>query len=225
MGSPPFADGTRVCFSVRGDSPGRRLCGTLKVWHNNTPPTWGILADNPPVYLEDVEVYDIKRDTRKIIPDDVGSFWGGIKNAINPLSSPFSPIGQARRVASGGLGYALNPFAQTKALADPWRSGKAPRNILPGYDRPGAIPGQYPPDAIQPDGYYPPGSYPAPIQTMASRQPAPYSPLGTSQGYDWGQSQAATAAPMYDWGQYQPPQPTWDSGSGTGWESAYGEGQ
>lgn len=153
--------------------------------------------------------------------DCVGFGWSDLGRIVNPLSSPLSPIGQARGIynaAKKGPGALLNPlsspfspFGQTRAILNVFKGPGAQNQPArpdmyypPGYQPPMGAPGAMPPG-------FPPGYPPPPPPPMAG-----YSPLNGAQGYDWSQF-AAPAEPMYDWSQFGVDTPT-------GWETAYGGG-
>jgi hypothetical protein len=201
MAAPPFADRTRVCFFTRG-LPDKRLCGTLMVQRQNSPPTWGVMPDDPPFYLDGAEVYNVTRANNQ--RPVVGSFWGGLAKIANPFSSPLSPIAQAGKVVNafrGGGGSpppppAYNPYA-------------AP----PAYN-PYAAPSPPPMAAPQPYPMPPPPMYPPPSPPQPQYAAPMYAPPTGLPGYDLS-TQYASPAAQYDWSAFGAP-------SSGGWDAAYG---
>lgn len=198
MARAPFPHGTRVCFYTRG-LPDKRLCGTVMAQGGS----WGVMPDDPPVFLPEAEVYNVTRANNQ--RPVVGSFFSGLANLANPFSSPLSPIGQARKVYSafkgGGSSAPPPPPAYAPAYAP------APYAQLPGYDTRAGYPPPPPP---------PPTPYPAPPPPWAAPQYTPpmYAPPTGLPGYDLS-AQYASPAAQYDWSAFGVP-------SSGGWDAAYG---
>lgn len=156
--------------------------------------------------------------------DTVGFGWGDLGRMVNPLSSPLSPIGQARGIYSAakrGPGALLNPLSSPFS---PFGQTRAIINVARPVSKPAGMPANSP---VYPDAYYPPmfGQSAQPLQTPSFPPFDPTNPYGGvpqyatptgAPGYDWTQFQAPMA-PQYDWG-------VPDSGS-TGWDASYGSGQ
>lgn len=238
MARAPFPDRARVCFQVRGDPQQAILCGTLMIAPNKS---WGVLPDDPPFFMDEAAVYNVRRDTRKRIPDTVGyDLWGGIKTLANPFSSPLSPIAQTRKVVNAFSGGGRSappppPGAPPPGYGPPPPPGYGPPPP-PGYGPPPPPGGGPPPPpmyaAPPPPGYPPPQGYPPPpgygpppglpgynIRAGAppgSAMPPPsmYAPPTGLPGYDLSPAYTSPAA-QYDWTAFGVP-------DGSGWDAAYG---
>lgn len=150
--------------------------------------------------------------------DDVGSFWGGLKNALNPINQVKAVYNVAKNP--------LNPFAQTRAMVNLFRpgGGAAPApmagpppgmNVMPPYPPAPMVP----PGA--PWGGTPPGMSPMGPPPGYGGPPPSFMPPQYPQ-YDPAQYQPQTPQPSYDWGQqFASPPPDYGAGIETGWEAAY----
>lgn len=157
--------------------------------------------------------------------DTVGSFWGSVKSALNPINQ----VKMVYNVAKNPL----NPFAQTRAMVNLFR---------PGGGAP-PVPGAGPPPGYQVMPPYPPAPMVAPGGGWGGAPPMGpppgygMSPMGPPPGYggpppafmppqypqyDPASYQPQTPQPSYDWGpQYASPPPDFGAGIETGWEAAY----
>jgi hypothetical protein len=193
------------------------MCGTLMVAPDKS---WGVLPDDPPFFMAESAVFNVRRDTRKRVPDTVGlDLWGGIKTLANPFSSPLSPIAQTRKLVSAFSSKsappppAYNPYAQLPGYDT--RASFAPAPPMPpGYPPPGyppmAAPPMYAPPPPPPPMYMPP----PPPPMYGPPAPSMYAPPTGLPGYDLS-AQYAAAPAQYDWSAFGAPQ------SG-GWDAAYG---
>lgn len=161
---------------------------------------------------------------------DVGSFWGGVAHALNPmtglkagyniLSNPLHPLRGIQQAAGqftgknwghGGGGGGGPPGPQTRALQNFGSRAMQPNQPDPSQQgdpsQGGGMPPGYPP--FDPSQYAPPQS---------GYQPPPYTPPQYPQQYQQQYQAPPQAAPQYaDPASYGP--------DPTGWEASYGSGQ
>jgi hypothetical protein len=193
--------------------------------------SWGVLPDDPPFFMAESAVYNVRRDPRRRVPDTVGSFFGGLARLANPFSSPLSPIAQAGKVVHAFRGssapppppayvappayappqYAPPGYTSTPMGLDPYamRQGFAASITAANAARVAPPPPPPPPMYAPP----PPPQY-APPPMYGQAPPSMYAPPTGLPGYDLS-SQYAAAPAQYDWSAFGVPQ-------SDGWDAAYG---